>query len=350
MQLFIGSNKQKLVNNKKNEKNDSPVSAKKSREFGVGEIRYQSSLFWSSALLWAIIGSVGFGIIFSFIARIDEVVNVRGELQAKGAERPIKAPFNSIIQSIKVKEGERVNKGQILIELDTREIEAQIEGLKAKLISLINRRKTQKEIVEKLYQIKEKGAISLIYYLEKKDLLEEIESEISSIKSKTKELDIQLIKAKLKSPIAGKVFNLIPSNIDYFVTSGETILLIVPEGDLEAKIFLTNKDIGFVKSNMNAEIRVDAYPFTQFGSIKGKLHSIGDETLPADQENSQSLFPALIKLDRQDLELNGNKYVLKSGQSISVNLIVRDKPVITLLTNSIEKAIDSLRGIKSDRK
>ncbi|MBO8206672.1 HlyD family efflux transporter periplasmic adaptor subunit [Prochlorococcus marinus XMU1406] len=338
------------MNNNKNEKNNSPISEKNSKEFSVGEIRYQSSLFWSSALLWAIIGSVGFGVIFSFIARIDEVVNVRGELQAKGAERPIKAPFNSIIQSIKVKEGERVKKGQTLIELDTREIEAQIEGLKANLISLKNRRKIKKEIVEKLYQIKEKGAISLIYYLEKKGLLEEIESEISVIKSKIKELEVKLIKAKLSSPINGTVFNLIPSNIDYFVTGGETILLIIPEGDLEAKIFLTNKDIGYVKPNMNAEIRVDAFPYTQFGSIKGVLHSVGAEALPVDQQNSQPRFPALVKLDEQDIELNGNKYELKSGQSISVNLIVRDKPVITLLTNSIEKAIDSLRGIKSDRK
>jgi len=337
------------VNNKKNEKTNSSISKNKSRE-GVGEIRYKPSLLWSSALLWTIIGSVGFGVLYSFIARIDEVVNVKGELQAKGAKRPIKAPFNSIVQSIHVKEGEKVDKGQTLIKLDTREFEAQSEGLNAKLVSLIKRREVQKEIVDNLYQLKEKGAISLIYYLEKKSLLEEIESEISILNSKTKELEIQILKAKLTSPVKGKVFNLIPSNINYFVTSGETILWIVPEGNLEAKIFLTNNDIGFVKSNMNAEIRVDAFPYTQFGSLKGRLHFIGEEALPVDQKNLQPRFPALIKLEEQNLELNGKKYELKSGQSISVNLIVREKPVITLLTDSIEKAFDSLRKIKSDRK
>ncbi len=338
------------MNNSKNKKNNSPLQTFETKEFVAEEVRYNPLHHWSSALLWAIVGSVGFGVIFSFIARIDEVVSARGELQARGAERPIKAPFSSLIQSINIKEGEKVEKDQILIELDTRKFEAQNEGLNSKLTSLLNRRNVQKEIVEKMYILREKGAISLIDYLEKKSLLEEIESEISIIKSKIKELEIQLKKSKLLSPVEGKVFNLIPSNVNYFVTSGETILLIVPEGDLEAKVFLTNKDIGFVKSNMNAEIRVDAYPFTQFGSIKGKLQSIGDETLPADQENSQPRFPALIKLNKQDLEINGKKYELKSGQSVSVNFIVRDKPVITLLTNSIEKAIDSLRGIKSDRK
>jgi hemolysin D len=79
------------------------------------------------------------------------------------------------------------------------------------------------------------------------------------------------------------------------------------------------------------------------------LHFIGEEALPADEKNSQPRFPALIKLEKQNLKLNGEKYELKSGQSVSVNLIVRDKPVITLLTDSIEGAFDSLRRIKSDR-
>ena len=40
---------------------------------------------------------------------------------------------------------------------------------------------------------------------------------------------------------------------------------------------------------------------------------------------------------------------MRPGQSVSVNLIVRDKPVISLLTDAVEKAWDALRGIKSDQ-
>ena len=170
------------------------------------------------------------------------------------------------------------------------------------------------------------------------------------VRANVKELEFELNRAKLVSPTNGTVFNLIPSNKGYYASSGETLLLIVPEGDLEAKIFLSNEDVGFVRPNMNAEIRVDAFPFTQFGSIKGTLRSVGQESLPPDQLNSQSRFPAIVELDKQFLLLNDKKYKLKSGQSVSVNLIVRDKPVVTLLTDSIEKTFDALRGIKSDRK
>ena len=60
-----------------------------------------------------------------------------------------------------------------------------------------------------------------------------------------------------------------------------------------------------------------------------------------------SLFPAYVSLEKQYLEKNGEKFFVRSGQSVSVNLIVRDKRIISLLTDAIDKAIDSLRGIKS---
>ena len=54
--------------------------------------------------------------------------------------------------------------------------------------------------------------------------------------------------------------------------------------------------------------------------------------------------PILINLEKE-----GIKYKVRSGQSVSVNIIVRDKPIISIITNTIEQAFDSLRGIKSDR-
>ena len=36
------------------------------------------------------------------------------------------------------------------------------------------------------------------------------------------------------------------------------------------------------------------------------------------------------------------------GKSIAQNFIVRNKPVISLLSDALEKALDSLKGIKTD--
>ena len=41
--------------------------------------------------------------------------------------------------------------------------------------------------------------------------------------------------------------------------------------------------------------------------------------------------------------------MVSAGQTVVANFVVRSKPVISLLTDSAEKAFDSLRGIKTDQ-
>ena len=98
---------------------------------------------------------------------------------------------------------------------------------------------------------------------------------------------------------------------------------------------------------MDAEIRLDAFPFTQYGSLKGKVLSIGDEVLPPDQMNAMPRFPAYVKLNKQKLTKDDEAFDLRSGYSVTVNLIVRNKPIISLFIDPINEALDNLRGIKN---
>ena len=314
------------------------------------EPRFESSQIWSRRLLWSIISTVSVGFIYSSIVRIDEVVTAVGELQAKGAERPIKSPIGGTIKTININEGQKVQNGEILIKLDSSIYQAQIQGLRLNVENLYESLKISQNVLDIYETLLKEGAISKVDYLEKKVGVQDIKFRINQANSKIEEIKAMNNRTSLSSPVDGAVFNLIPSSKGYAVTEGEVLLKIVPDGDLEAKVFLTNKDVGFLTPNMKAEIRVDAFPFTQFGSIKGKLKLVGEEVLPADQQNSQSRFPVIVSLDKQYLNMNKKIFEVKSGQSVTVNFIVRKKRLITLLTDTIDKAFDALRGIKSDRK
>ena len=100
------------------------------------DLVYKQPPKWTKALIWSIAGSFGFGLIFACFARIDEVVIARGELQAVGAERPIKSPISGIISQINIVEGKSVNRGDKLIEFDSNVLFAREESLKAKLEEL----------------------------------------------------------------------------------------------------------------------------------------------------------------------------------------------------------------------
>lgn len=363
------------------------------------EIRYRAAPIWARALLWTMVGSVGFGFIYACIARIDEVVTATGELQAIGAERPIKAPSTAVVSDIPVKEGQFVEKGQLLLQFDPevnderirslenqqrletlrlieqeRAFKAREESLEAKLLSLKATYTTEQEILDRVGPLAKQGGIQIVQYLQQTNRLQELKSEMAQTQANQREIHSEALQAKqeslkelatiqrqltetrkarehesLRSPVKGRVFDLIPASPGYAASSGETLLKLVPDGAVEAKVFLTNADVGFAKPKMAVQVRVDAYPFTQFGDIPGILQSVGEEVLPADEQHPQPRFPAVILLRQQYLERNGKRFNVRPGQSVTANLIVRDKPVISLLTDAVEKAWDALRGIKSDQ-
>ena len=163
------------------------------------------------------------------------------------------------------------------------------------------------------------------------------------------EVEDTITKEKLSAPVSGIVFGMVPSSAGYAASAGETLVKVVPGGEIEAKIYITNKDVGFMKPGMKAQIRVDAFPYTQFGSISGALKSVGTLPLEPDQQNPMPRFPAYVKIDKEYLEKNGEKYNISAGQSVQVNLILRDKRVISLLTDAVQKALDSLTRIRSSK-
>ena len=59
--------------------------------------------------------------------------------------------------------------------------------------------------------------------------------------------------------------------------AGERIV-IVPEG-LFAEVLVPNGDIGFVKIGQNAKVRVDAFPFSRYGELNGKVSYISADAL-----------------------------------------------------------------------
>ena len=363
------------------------------------EVQLRPAPLWSKALAWTIISTASLGFIFAVFAKIDEVVLAPGELQPLGAERPVKAPFAGVIKDIVAKEGQKVNAGDTLLRFDadvsrkrketletqiklerkrfeeeSRAVEARKRGVVERLNGINRSLNTESSIYTNIIPLAEIGAMQLTELLRQRNKVEQLESEAKVVKADLEEVEAQLnklkqeslreisdlerqmvevqdtiTKEKLSAPIAGIVYGMIPSSAGYAASAGETLVKVVPGGEIEAKIYITNQDVGFMKPGMKAQIRVDAFPYTQFGSITGSLKSVGTLPLEPDQQNPMPRFPAYVKIDKDYLEKDGEKYEISAGQSVQVNLILRDKRVISLLTDAVQKALDSLTRIKSSK-
>ena len=363
------------------------------------EVQLRPAPVWSRALAWTIISTASFGFIFAIFAKIDEVVLAPGELQPLGAERPVKAPFAGVIKDIVVKEGQKVIAGDTLLKFDadvsrkrketletqiklenkrfeeeSRAVKARKRGVVARLNGFKRSLSTESGIYENILPLAEIGAMQQTEVLRQRNKVEQLDSEVQQSEADLEEVEAQLnkleqeslreisdlerqlvevqdtiTKEKLTAPVSGIVFGMVPSSAGYAASAGETLVKVVPGGEIEAKIYITNKDVGFMKPGMKAQIRVDAFPYTQFGSITGALKSVGTLPLEPDQQNPMPRFPAYVKIDKEYLEKDGEKYNISAGQSVQVNLILRDKRVISLLTDAVQKALDSLTRIRSSK-
>ena len=174
--------------------------------------------------------------------------------------------------------------------------------------------------------------------LENEKRLEEVNSQISQINQ-------TLIYQELRAPVSGKVFDLQPTGPGFVANSSDPLLKIVPQDNLIAKVYITNQDIGFVEENMTVDVRIDSFPYSEFGDIKGKLVQIGSDALPPNEIYPFYRFPAEIHLETQALNLaKGNQIQLQSGMSVNANIKLRKRRIITIFTDLFTRKVDSLKS------
>ncbi len=166
------------------------------------------------------------------------------------------------------------------------------------------------------------------------------------------ELDGQIKQAKLTreyqivtAPVDGTIFDLKASD-GYVANTTEPVLKVVPQQSLMAEVFITNKDIGFVRKGMPVDVRIESYNFSEFGDIKGELISVGDDALPPDEIYPYYRFPAKVRLDRQTLSANGEKLPLQSGMSITANIKTRERSILSIFTEKFTKTVESVKFVR----
>lgn len=358
----------------------------------------QQSHFWMRAVTWTLIGTSAFAVGWLAIARTEEIVVAQGKLEPMGRVKDIQIPVGGVAENILVKGGDRVSKGQILIQLDTETSTEQVDSLKAQFtkkqnqlqLKLQEQQRTlalsqetvnntrenlvlDQKILSRYEILIAQGAFSELQYLQQRNKVRELQGqitkeqldsarkqsilnqEIEKLNAELAQLKAQLTEAKvtlryksLRSPVDGVVFDLKPTTPGFVAQSSEPVMKIVPFRNLEADVEIPSNKIGFVREGMPVDISIDSFPATDFGVLEGKVISIGSDALPPDQQKQRQeyRFPATIQLNSQQLRLkNGTKLDLQVGMSLTANIKLRSVSYLQLLLGNFQSKTDSLRQL-----
>ncbi|WP_186469827.1 HlyD family secretion protein [Synechococcus sp. A18-25c] len=338
---------------------------------------------WGQIFLLSLVGLGATAFATAWFYRLDEVITVQGRLVPQKGGVEVKSPVNGQLSQVLVSNGEEVKEGEPLLRFDVKSAEAeestiarQLELERERLTDQLRRNEQRQQtltrninlterILERFTPLERGGAISEIQILQQANQLETLRDELLQMQTEREELQndsqsrtanlegkLQQIQSQLrnevvKAPISGTVFDLQPDNNRYVATNAEPLLKIVPNGQLGGEVNVGNQDIGFIRPGQSAKIRVDSFPYTEYGEIDGTIRSIGADALPPSELIRSYHFPVELNLSRSTLETkDGTVIPLQSGMTITTNLKLRDRRLIELLSDLFTNRGESLKRLR----
>jgi len=192
---------------------------------------------------------------------------------------------------------------------------------------------------------------------------------LSDAEFKADHLRQDLIKAAAKAdrtrivaPLSGTVQQLAVTTLGQVVSTGQPLLVIVPNDlPVEVEALIQSSDIGFVAVDQDAVVKVDAFPFTRYGAINGKVVRVSgdaiydkdavsrDASTPIQSQNASSLdttpktqnlvYAVGVKLGKQSLMVDGKELPLAPGMTVTVEIRTGKRRVIEYLLSPLREMV-----------
>lgn len=176
--------------------------------------------------------------------------------------------------------------------------------------------------------------------------VEQSEQRLVELNAQIKQAQLDLEAQDLRAPVAGRVFGLQVTQPGAVAQAGQALVNVTPDEALIARAQISNEDIAGLNTGDPVKVRVDAYPFTEFGEITGTITNIASDAVPVDGQNptGQSVFPVEVRLDQPFLERNGRRLPLVPGMTLSVQVITGSRPPIMFVLEPIIKTVDDVKS------
>ncbi len=96
------------------------------------------------------------------------------------------------------------------------------------------------------------------------------------------------------------------------VTPAQPLMVIVPDSPtVTAEVEVANLDIGFVNAGQTAEVKLETFPYTKYGTVPARLEFVTADAVT--EEKKGSYYPARLVLSRNDIHVNGKRVGISPG-------------------------------------
>lgn len=296
-----------------------------------------------------------------YFGKVDRIVSAKGKIVTEEGDYAIKSFEGGIVRDVIAKEGDELKKGDPILVIEPGEdIKSNMEIIKEKIAvsqrekSLLEEqlKRDEKELENKKKRFEDfsslykKGLISKIEFDNERERMWNagfsIQNEKKQIKSQgiqilTQQMSLKAMSEKNKytrilMPVNGKVIKMNIQHPGQSILSNYNIAIVRPDNSpivIEAQI--KNKDIAFIKEGQIVQIKVDAFPYQQFGTIKGKVKSI----LP--DVTADANFKITIELLKNYFDVKGKEMKVFAGLTVNAEIVTGKIRLMNMILSSGSK-------------
>ena len=168
------------------------------------------------------------------------------------------------------------------------------------------------------------------------------EEELATTQQKLNERQSILNHTDLTSPVGGVVKYLRVNTIGGVLRPGDELMQIAPtDGGFFVEGRVTPSDVGSLKLGLPVTVRVDAFDYSIYGTLKGSLTHISPDTLSEQGSRGETnvFYRIQVRLDAdQSHNPRAQDIVIKSGMTTSLDIRTGERTVLQYLIKPIFKA------------
>ncbi len=374
-----------------------------------------------SLTIWLCALAVWAFILWASLAWVDEIVRASGVFISNSRPQIIQNLEGGILAELRVREGDVVERGQVLARLhDTRfmteveDLRAQIAGLEVRQLRLeaelagqydvtvppalaarvpemvasertllkarqedfVQRSEGAKRVLEQaaeekrlLEQLLDQKIVALIEVtrarkshadaakryeeivtqaeLERAEAYAETLKELATLRQTLRASQDQLDRTVLLSPMRGVVNTVKVTTIGGVVRPGEEILEIIPLDEaLHVEARVAPRDIANIRRGQDATIKLTAYDYTIYGTLKGRVDFISADTFKderARDPDGDPHYKVTLQVDMGALTPRQAGIEIRPGMQVEAELHTGEKTVLQYLLKPLYKSQQALR-------
>jgi HlyD family secretion protein len=175
----------------------------------------------------------------------------------------------------------------------------------------------------------------------------EVTQRVDKLRSELAKQDHRHALLELRAPQDGRIKDLATHTAGAVVQPGTILMTLVPASEsLRGEVWLSNEDVGFVRSGQPVKLKFAAFQFQKYGMLDATVEQVAADAAAPEQNPSpaggvqapQLAYRTSVALKQQVLVADSVPYRLTPGMQVMAEIKLGDRTVLEYLLSPIQKA------------